>query len=276
MMHYGDPAYLNQGLLKEIRRGDPVYYGEGLIKFRLQYEDMAKDQGLGIQVLGEVDGTHVPLLHFFCLDDLPHYYYGPEERGDRMSIDKTTEGDPLDWALWQLRHRLPELVARAGHEELAGQIDVKGLEPTLDEMEQSARNIAKEQLRTVKHNRGDVIVEAGPVRFGVEDREPGIAIHVLGDVGGEEMELLAFDCFDVDPHYHYGPRNKNKRLYLDTVANPDSLRWALDVFKGGKLVPMLERAGYPDHAAGLNPATLAEKVAEVESVAFKMRAARGR
>ena len=276
MMHYGDPAYLNQGLLKEIRRGDPVYHGDGLIKFRLQYEDMVKDQGLGIQVLGELDGTHVPLLHFFCLDDLPHYYYGPEERGDRMSIDKTTEGDPLDWALQQLRHRLPELVARAGHEELAGQIDMKALEPTLDEMEESARNIAKEQLRTVKHNRGDVIVEAGPVRFGVEDREPGIAIHVLGDVGGEETEFLAFDCFDVDPHYHYGPRNKNKRLYLDTVANPDSLRWALDVFKGGKLVPMLERAGYPDHAAGLNPATLAEKVAEVESVAFEMRAARDR
>jgi hypothetical protein len=38
---------------------------------------------------------------------------------------------------------------------------------------------------------------------------------------------------------------------------------------------MLERAGYHDHAARLNPATIAQKVAEVESAAFEMRAARG-
>ena len=36
---------------------------------------------------------------------------------------------------------------------------------------------------------------------------------------------------------------------------------------------MLERAGYLDHAAGLNPSTLAEKLAEVESTALEMEAA---
>ena len=87
------------------------------------------------------------------------------------------------------------------------------------------------------------------------------------------MELLTFDCFENAPHYHYGPRAKNQRMYLDTTAQPDPLRWALDLFKGGKLAAMLERAGYRDHAAGLNPSTLAEKLAEVESTALGLQTA---
>ncbi|MCH8110205.1 MAG: hypothetical protein IIB15_08750, partial [Chloroflexi bacterium] len=113
--------------------------------------------------------------------------------------------------------------------------------------------------------------------FGIEFRElandRGIAIHVLGDVGNEELELLTFDCFEKAPHYHYGPRAKNQRLYLDTTTVPDPLRWTLDLFKGGKLATMLTRAGYPDHAAGLKPSVLAEKVSEVESIAQELRKA---
>ena len=119
-------------------------------------------------------------------------------------------------------------------------------------------------------------MEAGSIRFGVENREPGVSIHVLGDLDGEEKELLTFDCFDKDPHYHYGPRAKNQRLYIDTAAIPDSIRWAIDLFKGGKLAAMCERAGYRDHAARLNPTMIIQKVAEVESVALQMRAARER
>ncbi len=275
MMHYGSLEHLSQGLVGQIKYGELASIGGGPITFRLQYLDLLKDQGISIQVLGKVDGEERQLLRFYCLDQLPHYFYGPDERGFRISIDTTTEGDPLDWSLWLLRNRLPGLVARAGFEHVASEIDTQALEPVLAEMEDTARRIAREQRSTVVHNRGDVMVEAGPVRFGIEDREPGIAIHVLGDVDGEEKEMLAFDCFDEDPHYHYGPRAKNERLYLDPAAVPDSLRWTIDLFKGGKLGPMLERAGYHDHAARLNPATIARKVAEVESAAFKMRAARG-
>ena len=275
MMHYGNPEHLSQSILGQIRYGDAELICASPVTFKLQYLDLLKDQGLSIQVLAEVDGEEQQVLRFYCLDQLPHYFYGPDERGFRISIDTTTEGDPLDWSLWLLRNRLPELVARAGFEEVASAIDMSALESALAGMEKAARRMAQEQRSTVVHNRGDVMVEAGPVRFGVEDREPGIAIHVLGDVDGEEKEMLAFDCFDKDPHYHYGPRAKNERLYLDPAAVPDPLRWTIDLFKGGKLGPMLERAGYADHAARLNPATLAQRVAEVESAAFEMRAARG-
>jgi hypothetical protein len=103
-----------------------------------------------------------------------------------------------------------------------------------------------------------------------------VAVHVLGDVGNEEVELFTFDCFERSPHCHYGPRAKNQRLYLDTTTVPDALGWALDLFKGGKLAPVLERAGYPDHAARLNPSVLSETVAEVEAVALKLRAEHAR
>ena len=130
---------------------------------------------------------------------------------------------------------------------------------------------------TVVHNRGDLILDAGPVRFGIEFRQlandRGVAIHVLGDVEGEEQELLTFDCFERAPHYHYGPRAKNQRLYLDRTTVPDPLGWALDLFKGGKLAPMLDRAGYSDHASRLNPVLVADAVGEVETRSRKMEAA---
>ena len=69
--------------------------------------------------------------------------------------------------------------------------------------------MALDQRSTVVHDRGDVIIEAGSVKFGVEFRElgsdRGVAIHVLGDEAGHEVELLTFDCFETAPHYHYGP-----------------------------------------------------------------------
>ena len=257
-------------------RGD-VIIGEGTIKFGIEYRDLLSDQGVCIHALGDVDGEEVELLRFDCFDHEPHYHYGPQKLNERVMLDKTTEGDSLEWTLHQLRTRLPDMVRRARYEELADSIDVDSLSGSLDELASTARKMARDERRTVTHYRGDVVVEAGPVRFGLEFRElggdRGVAIHVLGDVDGEEVELLAFDCFEVAPHYHYGPRAKNQRLYNDTTAVPDPLAWALDLFKGGKLGPMLERAGYADHAARLNPAIVAQSVAQVESVAVDLEKA---
>ena len=257
-------------------KGD-VIVGEGTIRFGLEYRDMMSDQGLCVHALADVDGEEVELLRFDCFDHVPHYHYGPQKGNERLMLDKTTGGDPLDWTLLQLRTRMLELLQRAGYDDLAANIDTSELDATLDELESTSHRMAREGRSTVKHDRGDVIVEAGPIRFGIEFRElasdRGVAIHVMGDVGDEEVELLTFDCFENAPHYHYGPRAKNQRLYLDTTTVPDPLSWALDLFKGGKLVPMLQRAGYTDHAAGLNPYVLSQKVAEVESVAVGMQKA---
>lgn len=260
-------------------RGD-VIIGDGTIRFGLEYRDLLSDQGLCIHALRDVGGEEVELLRFDCFDHAPHYHYGPQKRNERLMLDKTTEGDSLEWTLKQLNERLQEMVKRAGYDDLASRIDAEALSSSLEELGATARKMAREGRKTVMHDRGDVVVEAGSVRFGVEFRElggdRGVAIHVLGDVGGDEVELLTFDCFEKAPHYHYGPRAKNQRLYMDLTAVPDPLDWALNLFKGGKLGPMLERAGYSDHAAALNPVILAEKVAEVSSVAVEMKKANAR
>ena len=87
----------------------------------------------------------------------------------------------------------------------------------------------------------------------------GLAIHVLTDVGGsteksfvEETEIMAFDLFWDGPHYHYGPRNKNHRIYWDRTLVTDYLGWVLDKIDGKKLGAMIERAGYPGIAADLD------------------------
>jgi hypothetical protein len=84
------------------------------------------------------------------------------------------------------------------------------------------------------------------------------------------VELLAFDCFRIYPHYHYGPMYKNERIYLDKTLVPDPFKWALDQFKTGKLPAMLTRAGYPTVAAALDEGLIAGKLPEVEARAQAM------
>ena len=260
------------------RETEAEVFGDGEIQFRLVHQDLHRDQGVAIDVLGVMDGERVRLVRFNCFDHYPNYLYGPDEQAEPNWIDQTTEGDPLEWALEQIRQKLPRLIERAGYKELAERADSHSLATVVSDMEQTARKMIREQRETVIHDRGDVIFEAGPIRFGLNWRGSpsfgmGVAIHVLGDVGDEEHEMLAFDCFDRNAHYHYGPRLKNQRLYPDYTVTPDPLRWALDLLKGGKLAPMLERAGYADYAARLNPVTVAQKLAEVEKAALEMEAA---
>ena len=138
--------------------------------------------------------------------------------------------------------------------------------------------MAHTQRRTVTHNRGDVVIEAGNIKFGLEFRQlrndRGMAIHVLSDVAGQEIELLAFDCFEMGPHYHYGPRNQDVRIYWDPAVVPDPLQWTLEQFKSGKLPAMIQRAGYPSIAAGLDTGLIAMKLEkEVAPQALSIRAA---
>ena len=254
----------------------------GAIEFAIQHRDLdgglpghpTADQGVTIQVVGQVKNKETELLRFDCFDQAPHYHYGPENKNEMMQMDKTTAGSPIGWTIGQLRDKLPAMLTRAGYEKLAGQIDPDQLSPKLDEVESIAREMTVKERTTVTHNRGTVVIEAGAVRFGLEYRhlggDRGQAIHVLGDVSGQEIELLAFDCFVNEPHYHYGPRNQNLRIFWDKTVVPDPLRWTLDQFKAGKLGAMLQRAGYPGIVADLDQGLIQSKLPQVESQALAM------
>ncbi len=227
------------------------------------------DQGLCIQAVGNVRGKETELLRFDCFDNHPHYHYGPENKNERIMLDPTVTGNPMGWTINQLKTRLPDMLRRAGYDELANRVNAGLVSQKVIELEAAAREMDAKGRNYTRHNRGNPVVEAGNIRFGLEMRtvgpDGGAAIHLLADVADQEIELIAFDCFRLNPHYHYGPRYKNERIFLDTTLVPDALEWVLDQFKEGKLPKMIERAGYPTIAAALDTDLVATKVLEVES-----------
>ena len=248
----------------------------GIVSIALGYRDeIMNDQGLSVQVYGEVDGKDTEILRFDCFDQRPHYHYGPENHNIRLDLDKTTAGNPLGWTMNQISNKLPAMVQRAGYEELAAKLEASPItKKTLGEVTAKARELSRSGRRTVTHNVGDHMFEAGNLRFGLEFREipeaneRGMAIHVRSEVAGEEIELLAFDCFEGAPHYHYGPRNQDIRLYWDTTTSGETLRWTLDQFKDHKLKAMIERAGYPAIAAELDEDLVQSILPAMEKKAF--------
>jgi len=243
----------------------------GNIRFGLEMRRQASgDGGLAIHVLADLAGTpgrhyteETELLAFDCFRDAPHYHYGPENHNIRLFMDKTTAGNPLGWTINNLRKNLTVMIERSGYEDLAATLKKTPVtKAILDKVEAKAREMVRGERRTVHHMMPELVdgdkIEAGNIRFGLEYRhlpqinDEGMAIHVLSDIAGQEVELLAFDCFQGAPHYHYGPRNQDVRIYWDVTTSGETLKWTLDQFKGGKLKSMIERAGYPSIASELD------------------------
>ena len=242
----------------------------GAVSFVVQHElwdgnvQDHSDQGVVILVEGQVGGKDTTLLRFNCFDIEKSYTYAPDGESKPFRMDPVVDGNPIGWSIQQIRTKLPQMLETAGYQDIAGKIDSKAIGDALGQVESSARELYATGRNTVKHNRGTDMFEAGNIRFGLEMRrqatgDGGLAIHVLSDLAGtpgrefmEETELLAFDCFRDFPHYHYGPRNKNHRIFWDKTLVPDTLDWTLNQFESGKLTVMIERAGYPGVAADLD------------------------
>jgi hypothetical protein len=248
------------------------------------------DQGVVITVAADVGGTPTTLLLFNCFDFEKSYIYGPENAELETSgpltnlyrMDPIADGNPIGWTIKTLGTKLPKMLERAGYPQLAAATDLAKVAAVLPDLEARARELYATKRNTVKHNRGTHIFEAGNIRFGLEMRrqmsgDGGLAIHVMADIGGtpgknytEETELLAFDHFWESAHYHYGPRNKNHRIYWDRTLVEDPLAWTLEQFETGKLPAMIERAGYPGIAADLDVAKIAAVLPVMKKQALAM------
>ena len=240
------------------------------------------DQGVAVLVAKFDDET--TLLRFNCFDIEKSYIYGPEKENKLFRMDHTTDGNPINWTMQQIRNNLSIMLEAAGYSDIAKTVDAKQVEGVLGDVEAHAREMYATGRNTVKHHRGTDIFEVGNIRFGLEMRrqasgDGGLAIHVLADLAGtpgrhytEETELLAFDCFRDAPHYHYGPRNKNHRIFFDKALVPDTLGWTLKQFKSRKLAAMIDRAGYPGVAADLDQDLLDSLIPSIEKRAREMEA----
>jgi hypothetical protein len=255
------------------------------------------DQGVAIAVMADVASKATTLLRFNCFDIEKSYEYGPENPDLKVAgpemlggaaltnlyrMDPVTDGNPIGWTIKTLATKLPRMLERAGYPQIAKAVDMSEVRDILPDLEAYSRELYATKRNTVKHNRGTHIFAAGNVRFGLEMRrlpmgDGGLAIHVLADIGGtpgkaytEETELLAFDHFWNGAHYHYGPRNKNHRIYWDRTLVEDPLAWTLEQFETGKLRAMIERAGYPGVAADLDTDKIASVLPAMKKQALEM------
>lgn len=262
------------------------------------------DQGVSIAVTAHVDGKETALLQFNCFDIERSYIYGPENpslkiegpmmlgrradtsngMGQLYRMDPIADGNPIGWTIKTLEKKLPKMLHRAGYPEIAAATDLNEVVRVLPEVEACARELFAAKRNTVKHNRGTHVFEAGNIKFGLEMRrlpvgDGGLAVHVLADLAGstansyvEETEILAFDCFWDGPHYHYGPRNKNHRIYWDRTLVEDPLGWLFEQIENKKLGAMIERAGYPGVAADLDLDKIASVLPMVKTKARELQA----
>ena len=263
-------------------------FDAGPVTFIVQHElwdgNVQDHSDQGVAVLVAKSGDETTLLRFNCFDIEKSYIYGPEKENKLFRMDHTTDGNPINWTVQQIRNNLPIMLETAGYSDIAKTVDAKQVEGVLGDVEAHAREMYATGRNTVKHHRGTDIFEVGNIRFGLEMRrqasgDGGLAIHVLADLAGtpgrhytEETELLAFDCFRDAPHYHYGPRNKNHRIFFDKALVPDTLGWTLKQFKSRKLAAMIDRAGYPGVAADLDQDLLDSLIPSIEKRAREMEA----
>ena len=116
--------------------------------------------------------------------------------------------------------------------------------------------MAQQEMAEVEIRVGDPIeLELGGLRFAVARREVGedggTSIEVYGEVNGAPAQLLRFDCFRQEPHYHLG--GAPGQLELDPADGSDGVAFALRCTRE-RLPEMIRAAGFAELASRLDPA----------------------
>lgn len=113
------------------------------------------------------------------------------------------------------------------------------------------------------------VIDACGVEFHVENRDisddGGPSVRVYGKVEGENIQLLRFDCFRKNPHYHYDPSGKNDHRNLDKESVPDSVAWTIEQL-GKNLAEMIHTAGYASIADKVDQTAVVEILPEIETI----------
>ena len=113
------------------------------------------------------------------------------------------------------------------------------------------------------------VFDVGGVELHVDQRnfgsDGGPSVRVYGEADGENIQMLRFDCFRKDPHYHYDPSGKNDQRSLNKTSVPDSVAWTIEQL-GHNLVEMIHTAGYASVAERVDQAEVAQVLPEVESL----------
>jgi len=112
-------------------------------------------------------------------------------------------------------------------------------------------------------------LEIGGLTFRIEYRtqgqDRGPAIRVFGDVDGTPRQVLRFDCFEDDPHYHYDPTGRNLKFSLDELTMGCPLEFSLTQI-ARHVVTMVEKAEFPETASRIDQSQIAGRIDEIRNL----------
>jgi hypothetical protein len=220
------------------------------LRFNVRYSKTNTDRGPSLRIYGDVEGKPVQLLRFDCFDQGPHFHYDPDGKNNQLRMDKTKVSDPISWSMDYLRGNVASLVRIAGYSALAEQLDEEMLAGALPTVEKALRDSIPADKPAM---------EASGLCFAVEYRntrtDRGPSLQILGDVDGKRVQLLRFDCFEHEPHFHYDPDGKNNRIFLNKARVSDPIAWTIDYLRGN-VASLVRIAGYGQVANRLDESAL--------------------
>jgi hypothetical protein len=236
--------------------------GVGALRFNVRYSNTRTgDRGPSLRVYGDVEGKPVQLLRFDCFEQEPHFHYDPDGKNNLLRMDKANVSDPITWSMDYLRGNVASLVRIAGYGALANEVDEAALTAALPTVEKALRDSIPSIPAEMQ------AMAASGLCFTVEYRntrtDRGPSLQVLGDVDGKRTQLLRFDCFEHEPHFHYDPDGKNNRIFLNTTRVSDPIAWSMDYLRGN-FASLVRIAGYGKLADQLDEAALAGALPGVE------------
>ena len=233
--------------------------GVGALRFNVRYSNTRTgDRGPSLRVYGDVEGKPVQLLRFDCFEQEPHFHYDPDGKNNLLRMDKANVSDPITWSMDYLRGNVASLVRIAGYGALADEVDEAALTAALPTVEKALRDSIPAEMQAMAASGLCFTVEYRNTRT---DRGP--SLQVLGDVDGKRTQLLRFDCFEHEPHFHYDPDGKNNRIFLNTTRVSDPIAWSMDYLRGN-FASLVRIAGYGKLADQLDEAALAGALPGIE------------
>jgi hypothetical protein len=220
------------------------------LRFNVRYSKTNTDRGPSLRIYGDVEGKLVQLLRFDCFEQGPHFHYDPDGKNNQLRMDKTKVSDPIAWSMDYLRGNITSLVRIAGYGTLADQLDEGALCAALPTVEKALR----ESIPAETPGLG-----ASGLHFAVEYRntrtDRGPSLQICGEIDGKAVQLLRFDCFENEPHFHYDPDGKNNRIFLNKARASDPIAWTIDYLRGN-VASLVRIAGYGQVADRLDEAAL--------------------
>jgi len=230
------------------------------LHFNVRYANASTgDRGPSLRIFGDVDGKLVQLLRFDCFEHEPHFHYDPDGKNTLLRMDKANVSDPIAWSMDYLRGNVASLVRIAGYGTLAEQVDEAMITAALPMVDKALRD----SVPAATPGR----LEASGLCFEVEYRntrtDRGPSLQVLGEVDGQRVQLLRFDCFEHEPHFHYDPDGTNNRIFLNTTRVSDPIAWTIDYLRGN-FTSLVRIAGYDKLADQLDEAALTATLPGIE------------